>query len=191
VVAVPVTAGQPALDGADIEAAELVTRFRDTLGLVGPEATRAAVLAALPQRPWVHFACHGTQDISDPSAGRLLLHDGPLTIREISGLHLDRAEFGFLSACQTSRGGIELADEVISVGSALQLAGYRHVIGTLWSISDSDAPEVARDVYAGLARDGALDVRALAAALDEAIRRLRARYPTTPSRWAAYIHVGP
>jgi len=38
----------------------------------------------------------------------------------------------YLSACSTAVTGPELADESVHIVSAFQLAGYQHVIGTLW-----------------------------------------------------------
>jgi CHAT domain-containing protein len=75
-------------------------------------------------------------------------------------------------------------------GAAFQLAGYRHVIGTLWSISDKLAPDVAGHVYRALTHDGTagLDTGHTAAALDAAIRANRQRPPWL---WAPYIHLGP
>jgi CHAT domain-containing protein len=54
--------------------------------------------------------------------------------------------FAFLSACHTFTGVLSLADEAIRLASAFQVAGYRHVIATLWWISDPRAPEVADSV---------------------------------------------
>ncbi|WP_397351721.1 CHAT domain-containing protein [Nonomuraea gerenzanensis] len=60
---------------------------------------------------------------SAPSA-RLIgsLHDGTLAIPEISRLRLDRPEHAYLSACSTAHRGRRLADEVIQLASAFQLA---------------------------------------------------------------------
>jgi CHAT domain-containing protein len=103
-------------------------------------------------------------------------------------MRLHAADLAFLSACETSRGGIELVDEAITVAAAFQLAGYRHVIGTLWSISDELAPDVARHVYQALTHDGTtgLDPGGTAAALDSAIHANR-EAPLLD--WAPYIHL--
>ena len=123
--------------------------------LTGPEATREAVLAALPGARWAHFACHGSADLADPSASRLLLDDhqtAPLTVVDVARLRLDDAELAFLSACSTARPVGRLADEAIHLASAFQLAGYRHVIGTLWPIGDQHAVDIADDIYTALTR---------------------------------------
>lgn len=160
----------------------------------GPQATTEAVERALADcPPWAHFACHGVQNVSDPSAGRLLLHDGQLSIGRISRLHLDRVELAFLSACETFRGGAELADEAITLATAFQLAGYRHVIGTLWTISDQLAPDVADHVYEALTQPDSLGINAgnAAMAVDSAVLALRQKHPSAPWLSAAYAHIGP
>jgi len=189
VVAMPVTPGQRALPSAAREADDFAERFPGARQFRGEAATPAEVKRALEQSPPVaHFACHGTQDVTDPSAGYLALHGGQLPITDVGRLRLDSAEVAFLSACETSRGGIQLSDEVITMAAAFQLAGYRHVIGTLWSISDTLAPEIAQHVYDRLTTAGT------AAALDAAIRAVRDDSDaegTGPLLWAPYVHLGP
>jgi CHAT domain-containing protein len=188
-VAMPHTLGAFALPAAEAEAALLKQRFPgQTSVLTGPGATRQAVLAALPGARWAHFACHGSSDLADPSASHLLLADHeerPLTVVEVARLRLDDAELAFLSACSTARPGARLADEAIHLASAFQLAGYRHVIGTLWPIGDRHAVDVAADVYTAIAATG--DV---AGSVHTVTRRLRNRWIDDPSIWASHIHVG-
>ena len=162
--------------------------------LRGPDATAGAVAEALKGCPQLaHFACHGIQDISNPSVGHLALYDGALAIGEISGLRLQETELAFLSACETSRGGVELADEAITLATAFGLAGYRHVIGTLWSISDELASDVAERVYAALTQPGRSGIQAdkTAAALDAAVLAARQYCKGGPWLWAPYVHIGP
>ncbi len=194
IVALPETQGQRPLPGAAVEADDFIRQFSPASQLRGADATVEAVRRLLRRGPALaHFACHGVQDLTDPSAGHLVLHDGPLSITEIAGLRLDAAELAYLSACQTSTGGIQLSDESITLATAFRLAGYRHVIGTLWSISDRHAPDVARKVYQQLKQSetGGIEVGGAAGALDHAVVALRKRRPTQPWLWASYIHVGP
>jgi CHAT domain-containing protein len=98
---------------------------------------------------------------------------------------MDQADLAFLSACSTARPGARLADEAIHLASAFQLAGYRHVIGTLWPITDNGAAALTRNFYRNLA-----DVSAAAAVLHAVTRQLRDECPEHPSVWAAHIHAG-
>jgi len=153
-VAMPRTPGASNLPGAVAEAAALRRRFPGRVTVLsGPQATHDTVLAALPTGRWAHFACHGASDPSSPSASRLLLTDHEqrsLTAADVARLRLDDAGLAFLSACSTAQPGRRLPDEAIHLASAFQLAGYRHVIATLWPIGDQRAVELAADIYSAL-----------------------------------------
>jgi hypothetical protein len=188
VVAMPTTPGATDLPDSQREANYLMAGNPDGRVLVGPEATRGAVLSAIPYSTWIHFACHGVQDRAQPSRSRLLLHDGPLAIQEIAAGRADQAELAYLSACETFSGGADLPDESITLATAVQLAGYRHVIGAQWPVADGVAPEMARRVYAGIRENGPADT---ALAVHDAVRALRRDWPDSPAAWAPYVHVGP
>ena len=180
----------------DVSVKVLRSPTRDELsnGTFGKEETqpsRDGVMRALPLRSWVHFACHGVQDLWDPSHGAVYLTDGPLTVLQLAAEQLPAAELAFLSACQTAVGGVRLPDETIHLAAAVQFAGYRHVIATAWSISDDHAPEVAKDTYTELAATGGLDASRAAIAIHRAVEALRAREPSRPDLWAPYLHIGP
>lgn len=218
IVAMPETPDQDPLPNAAAEAALLHERMPDALTLIG-SATRAQVLAALPECSIAHFACHGVSDLADPSDSRLLLadHDGaPFTVAGLTSVNLERAELAYLSACSTALmsvvtlGSVELdpalraelpglaaavpaanqnadlVDEAIHLSSAFQLAGFRHVVSTLWEIDDVVAVRLADDFYAGLRGDAGSSARAL----HDAVRALRDKRPRLPSLWASYLHAG-
>ncbi|MER6107149.1 CHAT domain-containing protein [Streptomyces hirsutus] len=183
----------PALPGVREETAALTALLpgRCTT-LDGRRATREAVAEALPRHAWVHFSCHGGQDLADPSRGGVHLHDGMLTVEELtSARHTARGELAFLSACQTALGGVHHLDEAITLTSALQHAGWRHVVGTLWSVGDAAATTITTATYRHLVRDGGIDADAVARALHGATLTMRDSLPQRPSRWAPFVHVGP
>ncbi|MFI5590019.1 CHAT domain-containing protein [Amycolatopsis sp. NPDC051758] len=209
IVAMPVTPGLPGngrLRHVGGEAANLAKLVARSIMLVEPDPLDlvaaaddslpllATVLSHLEKCPIAHFACHGTHDPHNPSNSRLLLHDhatAPLTVAALSPLHLDQAQLAYLSACETAIStNSQLVDEAIHLASAFQLAGYRHVIGTLWTINDSSAARVANAFYAHLTRAGAPDTNRSAHALHHAVRSARNARPTAPVLWAAHIHSG-
>ncbi|WP_372661511.1 CHAT domain-containing protein [Amycolatopsis kentuckyensis] len=189
VVAMPHTPDAPDLPGARTEAGRLATRVPGATVLTGPDATRDAVLRALPENTWAHFACHGYSDPDNPSDSHLALHDherSPLRVPDLSGLRLRHAEFAFLSACDTARTTERLSDEAIHPLAALQIAGFSQVVGTLWRIDDAVAPSVTEQIYDELFTTGP----DAASAVHRTVRRLKERYPNLPSLWAAYVHTG-
>jgi CHAT domain-containing protein len=114
--------------------------------------------------------------------------DGPLSVVDVARLRLDQTELAFLSACETGRPGRRLTDEAIHLASAFQLAGYRHVVATLWPIGDRIAVAFAEDFYTAVSLGhGAGDA---ADAVHSATMRRRQRWPHAPSAWASHMHTG-
>ncbi|MFF0318648.1 CHAT domain-containing protein [Micromonospora sp. NPDC005252] len=165
-----------------------VPRVRSLLGSV---ATPAAVLAALPDQPVAHLSCHGTQDLRAPAWGRLELAGGALHVRDLWRPAGNPAALAVLSACETVRGGAALPDEALTLGTAFQLVGFRHVIGALWSISDTLTVRLCKDLYDGLSVPGGIAPDRAAVALHAAVRHLRDDLPDHPDTWAGYAHLGP
>jgi CHAT domain-containing protein len=152
---------------------------------------RNRVHEALTEHTWVHLACHAEQDPANPAQAALVLSDGRLSLAEISTRPEHHAEGVYLSACQTALGGVELSDEVLHLAAALQYAGFRRVIGTLWPIGDATARPIARRIYSALTVDGTFRPERSAQAVTEVTHWLRTRHPDAPSRWAPYVHIGP
>ncbi|MGV9918351.1 CHAT domain-containing protein [Streptomyces cellulosae] len=160
--------------------------------------TKARVLENLSDCGIVHFACHGAHDPTDPSKSLLLLHDhehDPLSVTNLAEMRLESAQLAYLSACRTAfMDSVELIDEAIHLTSAFQLAGFPHVIGTLWEINDEVALRVAADFYTELGisgnRHGGLAMDAAAHALHHTMRAVRDGYPKVPYLWAAHLHAG-
>ncbi|MEU0687412.1 CHAT domain-containing protein [Streptomyces uncialis] len=195
IVSVPEAEGLPPLPGACGEARLLTELLGDVTVLDGAAATKAAVQRHLTDHPYAHFACHVVSDPLRPSLTRLALH-GPApaspTVRDLARLRLPDARLAYLSACDTLRTSPELADESVHVVSAFQMAGFPHVVGSLWSVDDTVAARTAQAVYERLtAAGGPPAVGGTARALHHAVRALRADYPLTPSLWACQVHAGP
>ncbi|HEX2315617.1 MAG TPA: CHAT domain-containing protein [Thermomonospora sp.] len=194
VVSVPDAPGADPLPGVRAETEDLVRRFPDATVLGGPEATRDRVLAALGSHRVAHFACHAAADPGQPSQGHLVLWDHaerPLTVLELGRHDLGRAQLAYLSACETAGGVPTLVDEALHITAACQLAGFPHVIGTLWPVSDRFAARVADEVYEELSRRGRVDVARAPLALHQVIRRARERHPRRAGLWGAFLHYGP
>lgn len=158
------------------------------------QATFESVTGAMKECPIVHLACHAISDPDDPSASRLLLTDHnrrPLTVSDLTSLDLSQASLAYLSACETAQSlHTELQDESLHLTAAFQAAGYASVVGTLWSVNDRAAFEIAKRYYAHLGHG--LDPNESAAALHDAVTNVRDRFQLDqrPEIWAAWIHSG-
>ncbi|KAI9574287.1 TPR-like protein [Boletus coccyginus] len=155
------------------------------------DGTVEEVLGLMKEADWVHFACHGIQDAANPTNSGLCLADRRrLKLGDIIALSRPHGGLAFLSACQTAMGYEYLSDEAIHITAGMLFAGYGAVIGTMWKISDEIAPDVAKDVYGQLFRNGTWpDYREAALALHEAIGRVR-HSNASFVEWLPFIHVG-
>ncbi|KAI2616349.1 CHAT domain-containing protein, partial [Hypoxylon sp. NC1633] len=150
------------------------------LQAIRPPLRKADVLKHLEECKIFHFAGHGKTDPMEPSQSQLLLEDwesDPLTVGDLRDHKLqDNPPFlSYLSACSTGSNQAEnLEDEGIHLVSAFQLAGFRHVVGTLWEVVDAHCVEVARVLYETLRDEGMTDY-AVCLGLHRAVKKLRDR----------------
>ena len=78
----------------------------------------------------------------------------PLTVTDLTSKNLQNPRFAFLSACHTAGfQDLRLADESLTLTSAVSLAGFPSVVGTLWQVTDEEAAEVSYDVYSWMLDD--------------------------------------
>ena len=147
---------------------------------VTPPRNKTNILEQLKECKIFHFAGHGKTSL-EPSLSQLLLEDwkaSPLTVEVLRDSRLqDNPPFlAYLSACSTSATDIPfLADEGVHLVSTLQLAGFRHVVGTIWEVHDKYCVEVAKVLYETLAKEGMTDI-AVCRGLHRAQRALRDRH---------------
>lgn len=189
IVSLPRAPGQAPLPGAKREREKAQRQLPGAVVLRDGDATVAAVLDLLVSAQWSHLACHGQQDPTAPSEGCLWLSDGPLTVRAVLGRRVAQGQLAVLSACETVRGGAQLADEGITLASAVQLAGFRHVVGSLWAARDAIAARFVDVFYRDLAANG-FDPDRSARSLHLASWRLRERHADAVI-WSPFVHVGP
>lgn len=187
----------PNLPGAKREA-EAIAPLLNTKALTGNEATKAAVLAKLPQAKIIHLATHGLfDDLRGLGSAIALAPDSPssvakgeqqggnglLTAEEILKLKLN-AELVVLSACDTGRGRIT-GDGVIGLSRSLIAAGTPSVIVSLWAVPDNPTEELMTEFYRQLKQTGDK-----AQALRTAMLKLKEKYPDSPRKWAAFTLIG-
>ncbi|MEV7324585.1 CHAT domain-containing protein [Streptomyces sp. NPDC093970] len=213
--------GLPRLPAHEADQDSLRSVFGHRLtSLRGEEATVDAVLAALKRHPRAHFSSHAAQRLDSPGDGGIALRDGLLTVHNLVEERF-AGEFAFLSACQTALGSVQLADEAITLAAALHFAGFRHVIGTLWSVQDTAASVITRDFYtagapgaraggpdAGKSSGAGFDTADAARRLHWAVREMRERDRVRARQrqvrrggtqsdhlrltsWVPFIHIGP
>ncbi|MFD8810611.1 CHAT domain-containing protein [Streptomyces sp. NPDC059627] len=156
--------------------------------LRGDGATQEAVTVRLVRHRCWHFIGHSRQDLLNPGLAAIRLADGELTALDLTSLRLYGAELAYLSSCESATTGTGVPDEPLHLALSCQIAGYRHTVGTMWSVLDHSAAAMAGRFYAHLTVDGRLAPETAADALHKAVMHLRRTSPIQV--WAAYLHAG-
>jgi tetratricopeptide (TPR) repeat protein len=157
---------------------------------------RESVMNALKSCNIAHFACHAAADRIEPAKSALLLGRDvleKLTLEDMDAISHGQAQIAYLSACSTAEIKVKnLADESIHLASAFQLAGFTHVIGTLWAANDDAAVKIASNFYEGLNLFDRGGRGLVAQALHHAVLRYRNEQDNNLAvmKWAPFIHIG-
>jgi CHAT domain-containing protein len=200
IVSQPNTPTQTTIQYAGDEAKRVSKRLEknqiSSITLSDEHGTIEGVLKAMESFPSIHLACHASQNMTSPLESSIHLHDGPLKLSEVMKKNLPNSDFAFLSACQTSTGDKNLPEEVVHLAAGMLTAGYRSVVGTLWSIVDKHGPDMAEFFYESLL-DGAAKSNICGAGAAQALHSATQRFreENLNSRdgllvWVPYIHVG-
>ncbi|KAH8729930.1 CHAT domain-containing protein [Ilyonectria robusta] len=195
--------------------ARLMSKGFNNMVLASKAAQKKDVLKALESCHIFHFAGHGTENVSDPLRSALLLNDwetDPMTVDSVLNVDLSESNpfLAYLAACETGQvTASRFYDESIHLIGAYQLAGFRHVIGTLWSVDDHGSVLMATGTYEGLLENMADD--SVSRSLHNAARRLRddsrrsregeegtdvrnaiiiSEAESTDTRWIPFVHFG-
>ena len=162
--------------------------------LISKRATSSAVVQGLQKHRFAHFSCHGILETGKPFDASFKLYQGQrLMLLEIIRSQLPSAEFAFLSACHTAELTEKSATgEGLHLTAAVQFAGFRSVVGTMWAMADIDGHDLAKHFYASVFSERWQDVpyyERTAEALRDAVRVLR-RKRITAERWVNFVHYG-
>ncbi len=158
---------------------------------LGDDATPAAFLKEAQRARLIHLACHGLLDTRDPLGSGLALTpggggDGVLRAWEIVQKAKLNADLVVLSACETGVGETTRGEGVVGLARALQYAGARSVVMSLWSVSDESTAAFMEAFYRAL-KAGVSKDEALRQAMTRVRREPRWR---DPFFWAPFVLTG-
>lgn len=143
-----------------------------------------------------------TQEIENPllrsglalaGANTWLLHrelpeeagNGILTSLDVSGLDLIDTELVVLSACETGLGQVHRGEGVFGLRRAVELAGAKTLIMSLWKVSDQATQSLMIEFYRRV-----VDGQSRAKALRQAQLAMKNRHDAHPFFWGAFICQG-
>jgi CHAT domain-containing protein/tetratricopeptide (TPR) repeat protein len=153
----------------------------------GEESCTFRVIEELGRNEWVHLACHGLPNRTEPFESAFALHDGHFTIQRIIGCDFKNPEFAYLSACHTTVGDEKSPDEVIHLASAMQFVGFRSVIGTMWAVDDGETNKITSTFYRHMVDEsGRLDHTRAAFALNKTMKSVNIPF----DQRLLYVHLG-
>jgi CHAT domain-containing protein/Tfp pilus assembly protein PilF len=145
----------------------------------------------LPTARGVYFATHGIFDERNPALSGLALtpgagdDDGVLRVSEVFNLKL-AADLVVLSACDTGAGKRVTGEGLVGLSRAFFYAGTPSLVVSLWSVSESSAPQLMPDFYrrlnTGLGKGEALRESKLA--------MIRNTTYAHPFHWAPFVLLG-
>jgi CHAT domain-containing protein/tetratricopeptide (TPR) repeat protein len=180
----PFVAGVPDDDAPALgeEARFVAGLFPHATTLMEEDATRQAVLDAMPRADLIHLACHGRFDSVHPTASGLRMADGWLTLDQLMEIRLDAAQV-VLTGCETGRVRVERGDDLAGIITALITSGAIGLLTSLWKTHDQAATDSMAAFYDGMMRG----MNSLAA-LRASQLAVREQFPH-PAHWAPFIGV--
>ena len=187
----------PRLPGSEEEVraiAEFYPSGRRTV-LSGRRATKAALLAALPESEVVHLSTHALVNQADPDSSAILFapensEDGAgiLLASEIRERQLEKVRLVILAACRTASGTVSVSEGVASLARPFLAAGVPAVVGAWWDVEDRAASRLLRSFHRRFAA-GLSSAEALRQAQLESLARERGQpYPRLD--WAVFGLIG-
>ena len=150
---------------------------------LGREATGSILRTKGKGSRFVHIASHGFFRSDNPMFSGIRLGGSYLTLYDLYNLKLP-AELVTLSACVTGLNVIAAGDELLGLARGLFCAGAASILVALWEVPDESTAEFMKSFY-----DRFLSAPDRAAALRDAIRDIRERYPH-PLHWAPFVLSG-
>ncbi|MCJ1312225.1 hypothetical protein MMC25_005899 [Agyrium rufum] len=173
-----------------------------------PQPSAADVLREVPQYHFLYVFSHGVSDARDPSKSHLIpLKEHPihskdpifadlLTVSDIASTYVGSDAFtAFLTACPTAETHKPtLVDEELQIGNMFQLAGFPHVIATLWSAYGFMCPDFSETFYRSVCRlmeFEPLDNDLVNIATSMAVLSLMKEAMYEPLLWAPFTDMGP
>lgn len=176
------------------KAGEEIQRIQKHFGpratvLAGAQATPARYLAAKPQSyDLVHFVAHGVASRTRPLESAVILALDPnrnyrLVAGEIARQPL-AARLVTISSCHGAGAATYAGEGLVGLAWAFLHAGAEQVVAALWAVSDTAAPALMEDMYAGIrgGKDPAVALR------DAKLRLLRSGTAHKHAKfWAPFI----
>ncbi|NEP79598.1 MAG: CHAT domain-containing protein, partial [Okeania sp. SIO3B3] len=135
------------LDFVESEVKQIKSMIPNTQVLINQDFTPKNTVPEMSKYQIVHFATHGKFVFGNPEFSFILFGNGDIaTLRDMEDWKLKDVELVVLSACETAlvEGG---GAEILGLGYAIQKAGSRAAIATLWEVEDDSTETLMTTFY--------------------------------------------
>jgi CHAT domain-containing protein len=150
----------PNLPGAAAEVINVARHFQtaDESIFVQKQALPSAYANSAPgDYSLIHFVAHGTSSSASPLDSAIVLTRNPANLDSFKLYARDviqhplHADLVAISACYGSGSRVYGGEGLVGLSWAFLRAGSHYVVGSLWQVSDSAAPQIMDRMYAELA----------------------------------------
>ena len=155
--------GLEPLRWADEEVRQIAALYPMHTLLSGADATKKALLEAMPQHDVIHFAGHSRIVVENPGASHMVLaagksfREGVLYASEIAKLDLRGVKLVVLSSCGRTRDDASAMGEVNGLAMAFLDAGVEAVVAGQWEVDDERAVGITTALHESLTRGSTSD----------------------------------
>ena len=176
------------LDGAQKEAKAIEQLF-PSISFIGQEATKTQFIANKSKGSVLHMAMHATIDEDNPEFSHFnFSNKEQLYLEELYALNIP-ADLAVLSACNTGVGRVESASGMASLQRALNFAGTKATVASLWEVPDITTSDIMISFYENL-KKGKTKSQSLQLAKQNYLDTTKDDILKHPYYWAGFVIYG-
>ncbi len=171
------------LPAVGTEAERIARTFKGAGKYIDRSATREGLISELNAADgFIHIAAHASRSSENPLFSRILMGDGPFFPFDLFETGV-RARLVTLSGCQTAAPGLYYGNS-FSLAKAFYQAGARHVLASLWPVSDKLSMVFMTGFYRTLFQTDDVVI-----SFDRAVDELR-KLTDNPALWGSFVLLG-
>ncbi len=175
------------LRAAEAEAKTIAGDYRQSLELLGGEATKEKFLRDFTGVEVIHFAGHFVANRQSPGNSKLLFAGGDLRSSELGAYKLPKAKLVVLSACETGFERYDKSEGAIGIARTFLALGAPVVVASQWKVDS----EPTKDLMVAFHRNRKQKGMSSAESLRQAqLEVLSSGETAAPFYWAAFSLFG-
>lgn len=177
----------PDLEDAETEARTIAASYRNSLSLLGGEATKEKFLRRFAGVEVVHFAGHFVANRQSPGNSKLLFAGSDLRSSELAAYKLPVAKLVVLSACETFLERYNKSEGAIGIARTLLALGAPVVVASQWKVDSAPTKDLMIAFHRNRKNKGMTSAESLRQAQLEMLSRSETE---APFYWAAFSLFG-